>query len=269
MPAKHQLQFLNSLEHLNTMGGKHNTHVNDFILMGPTDSEAIQRMLFMLFLLIYLVTVLGNAGMIWIIHLSLQLHIPKYFFSSATCHYLISVTQKSSHLKLKRTYWFPPSTFHTWTASPRCISCLLGCHWMCSSLLHGIWLLCSYLQFSPLSCCYVHKMLLLPSFLDLIWLASWTPLTMCFAWADWISAMQCNPSLLLWQIPNFNLVLYWHTRHGNNGIHYSWLHSNGNSYHNTSVLCVYHVYYPGNYFYLSKEKAFSTCAFHLLGATII
>uniref|UniRef100_A0A8D0REN6 G-protein coupled receptors family 1 profile domain-containing protein n=1 Tax=Sus scrofa TaxID=9823 RepID=A0A8D0REN6_PIG len=65
-----------------TMGTRNDTHVSDFILMGLTDSEAIQRIMFMLFLLIYLMTVLGNAGMILIIHLDLQLHTPMYFFLS-------------------------------------------------------------------------------------------------------------------------------------------------------------------------------------------
>ncbi|XP_073906995.1 olfactory receptor 8H1-like [Castor canadensis] len=58
------------------------THVPDFILMGLTDSEEIQLVLSVLFLLIYLVTVLGNVGMIMIIHLDVQLHTPMYFFLS-------------------------------------------------------------------------------------------------------------------------------------------------------------------------------------------
>ncbi|XP_077003352.1 olfactory receptor 8H1-like [Tamandua tetradactyla] len=64
------------------MGSRNNTNVPDFILMGLTDSEEIQRVLFMLFLLIYLITMLGNAGMILLIHLDLQLHTPMYFFLS-------------------------------------------------------------------------------------------------------------------------------------------------------------------------------------------
>ncbi|XP_032702443.1 olfactory receptor 8H1-like [Lontra canadensis] len=64
------------------MGRKNNTHVPDFILLGLADSEEVQRVLFVLFLLIYLVTVLGNAGMVLIIRLDLQLHIPMYFFLS-------------------------------------------------------------------------------------------------------------------------------------------------------------------------------------------
>ncbi|XP_006877878.1 PREDICTED: olfactory receptor 8H1-like [Chrysochloris asiatica] len=62
------------------MGRRNNTDVSDFILLGLTDSYEIQLVLFNLFLLIYLITVLGNAGMILIIHLDLQLHTPMYFF---------------------------------------------------------------------------------------------------------------------------------------------------------------------------------------------
>ncbi|XP_075404305.1 olfactory receptor 8H1-like [Tenrec ecaudatus] len=64
------------------MGRRNNTNVPDFILMGLTDSEEVRLVLFHLFLLIYLVTVLGNAGMILIIRLDLQLHTPMYFFLS-------------------------------------------------------------------------------------------------------------------------------------------------------------------------------------------
>ncbi|XP_057585373.1 olfactory receptor 8H1-like [Hippopotamus amphibius kiboko] len=64
------------------MGRRNITHVSDFILMGLTDSEELQLVLFILFLLIYLITVLGNAGMMLIIRLDLQLHTPMYFFLS-------------------------------------------------------------------------------------------------------------------------------------------------------------------------------------------
>nr|XP_020044026.1 olfactory receptor 8H1-like [Castor canadensis] len=59
-----------------------NTNMPDFILMGLTDSEEIQLVLSVLFLLIYLVTVLGNIGMVLIIRLDIQLHTPMYFFLS-------------------------------------------------------------------------------------------------------------------------------------------------------------------------------------------
>ncbi|XP_004683536.1 PREDICTED: olfactory receptor 8H1-like [Condylura cristata] len=59
-----------------------NTDVADFILVGFADAEDIRLVLFVLFLLIYLVTVLGNAGMILLIRLDAQLHTPMYFFLS-------------------------------------------------------------------------------------------------------------------------------------------------------------------------------------------
>ena len=62
------------------MGRRNITHVSDFILMGLTDSEEIQLAFFTLFLLMYLITVLGSAGMMLIICLDLQLHTPMYFF---------------------------------------------------------------------------------------------------------------------------------------------------------------------------------------------
>ncbi|XP_077003458.1 olfactory receptor 8H1-like [Tamandua tetradactyla] len=64
------------------MESRNNTNVPDFILMGLTESGEIRWALFTLFLLIYLITMLGNAGMILIIHLNLQLHTPMYFFLS-------------------------------------------------------------------------------------------------------------------------------------------------------------------------------------------
>ncbi|CAO2596709.1 Olfactory receptor 8H3 [Lemmus lemmus] len=48
--------------------------------MGLTDSKEIQLVISVIFLLIYLVTVIGNTGMILIIRLDVQLHTPMYFF---------------------------------------------------------------------------------------------------------------------------------------------------------------------------------------------
>ncbi|XP_043769462.1 olfactory receptor 8H1-like [Cervus elaphus] len=64
------------------MGRRNITHVSDFILMGLTDSEEIRLALCTLFLLIYLIAVLGNVGMILIIRLDSQLNIPMYFLLS-------------------------------------------------------------------------------------------------------------------------------------------------------------------------------------------
>ncbi|KFO37034.1 olfactory receptor 8H1 [Fukomys damarensis] len=75
------------------------TSVHDFILMGLTDSEETQLIFFLVFLLIYLITVLGNAGMILIIRLDPQLHTPMYFFlthlSFLDLSYSSSITPKN------------------------------------------------------------------------------------------------------------------------------------------------------------------------------
>ncbi|XP_051011773.1 olfactory receptor 150-like [Acomys russatus] len=54
--------------------------VTEFILAGLTDKPELQLPLFLLFLSIYLFTVLGNLGMIILILLSSHLHTPMYFF---------------------------------------------------------------------------------------------------------------------------------------------------------------------------------------------
>ena len=104
---------LNSLEHLNTMGRRNITQVSDFILMGLTGSEEIQLVLFTLFLLMYLITVLGNAGMMLIICLDLQLHTPMCFF-------LIHL----SFLDLSFSTAITPKASDNLLTSNRCISYL-------------------------------------------------------------------------------------------------------------------------------------------------
>ncbi|XP_037671088.1 olfactory receptor 8H1-like [Choloepus didactylus] len=97
------------------MGNRNNTTVPDFILWGLTDSEEMQLVLFMVFILIYLITVLGNAGMILIIHLDLQLHTPMYFFLS-----------QLSFLDLCYSTVITPKTLETLLTSNKCIS-FTGC----------------------------------------------------------------------------------------------------------------------------------------------
>ncbi|XP_021789432.2 olfactory receptor 5AL1 [Papio anubis] len=61
--------------------GNHSS-VTEFILLGLTDNPELQVILFGVFLLIYLVTVMGNLGLIVLIQISPQLHTPMYFFLS-------------------------------------------------------------------------------------------------------------------------------------------------------------------------------------------
>uniref|UniRef100_A0A8C8ZC24 Olfactory receptor n=1 Tax=Prolemur simus TaxID=1328070 RepID=A0A8C8ZC24_PROSS len=60
---------------------KHNgTEATEFILLGLTSRPELQPILFVVFLLIYLITLTGNFGMISLIRLTPQLQTPMYFF---------------------------------------------------------------------------------------------------------------------------------------------------------------------------------------------
>ncbi|XP_014635272.1 PREDICTED: olfactory receptor 8K3-like [Ceratotherium simum simum] len=60
---------------------KHNvTVLNEFILMGITDRPELQAPLFVLFLIIYLISVAGNLGMVILTKMDSRLQTPMYFF---------------------------------------------------------------------------------------------------------------------------------------------------------------------------------------------
>ncbi|KAM6465631.1 olfactory receptor 5AP2-like [Liasis olivaceus] len=58
------------------------TSVSKFILLGITDQKELRLPLFVLFLVIYIITLVGNLGMILLIKTDSRLHIPMYFFLS-------------------------------------------------------------------------------------------------------------------------------------------------------------------------------------------
>ncbi|ELW65940.1 olfactory receptor 5M11 [Tupaia chinensis] len=62
------------------MSSTNGTAITEFILLGLTDRPELQPLLFVLFLTVYLVTLLGNLGMIVLIRLDSRLHTPMYFF---------------------------------------------------------------------------------------------------------------------------------------------------------------------------------------------
>ncbi|NWW60721.1 OR5G3 protein, partial [Ifrita kowaldi] len=62
------------------MAGSNCTQATEFILAGFTEAPATQVAQFLLFLLTYLVTILGNLGMIALIRISPPLHSPMYYF---------------------------------------------------------------------------------------------------------------------------------------------------------------------------------------------
>ncbi|XP_047630514.1 olfactory receptor 1052-like [Phacochoerus africanus] len=64
------------------MANRNVSGITEFILLGLTDDPELNTVLFVLFLLIYLITVVGNLWVITVILVSAQLHSPKNFFLS-------------------------------------------------------------------------------------------------------------------------------------------------------------------------------------------
>uniref|UniRef100_A0A8C9D2U4 Olfactory receptor n=1 Tax=Panthera leo TaxID=9689 RepID=A0A8C9D2U4_PANLE len=64
------------------MAAENHSTVTEFILRGLTNRPELQLPLFLLFLGIYLVTIIGNLGMFTLICLNAQLHTPMYYFLS-------------------------------------------------------------------------------------------------------------------------------------------------------------------------------------------
>ncbi|XP_021520104.1 olfactory receptor 8B12-like [Meriones unguiculatus] len=62
------------------MAAENTSSVTEFILVGLTDQPALQIPLFTLFLGFYMVTMVGNLGLITLIGMNSHLHIPMYFF---------------------------------------------------------------------------------------------------------------------------------------------------------------------------------------------
>ncbi|XP_045414073.1 olfactory receptor 5B12-like [Lemur catta] len=77
---------------------ENSTEVNEFRLLVLTDTPELQVPLFVMFTLVYLITLIGNLGMIVLILLDSRLHTPMYFFLSnlslADCVYSSAVTPK-------------------------------------------------------------------------------------------------------------------------------------------------------------------------------
>jgi len=62
------------------MGKKNYTLLTQFILLGLADTLELQVIFFCFFLVIYMLTVVGDVGMILLIRTDSQLHTPVYFF---------------------------------------------------------------------------------------------------------------------------------------------------------------------------------------------
>ena len=68
------------LQEVGEMDGSNHSRVSEFLLLGLSESPEHQRVLFWMFLSMYLVTVVGNALIILAISFDSHLHTPMYFF---------------------------------------------------------------------------------------------------------------------------------------------------------------------------------------------
>ncbi|XP_068930579.1 olfactory receptor 5p57-like [Petaurus breviceps papuanus] len=64
------------------MSGNNCTAVTEFIILGLTDDPTLQVILFVIFLGVYAVTLVGNLSIMILIRMSSQLHTPMYLFLS-------------------------------------------------------------------------------------------------------------------------------------------------------------------------------------------
>lgn len=89
------------------MGKENQTYVTEFVFLGLTQDPQTQVLLFFLFLIIYLLTVLGNLLIIVLIHMDSRLHTPMYFFLrnlsfADLCFSTTTVPQVLVHFLVKR-----------------------------------------------------------------------------------------------------------------------------------------------------------------------
>ncbi|XP_070085653.1 olfactory receptor 5W2-like [Equus caballus] len=64
------------------MVGENCSSLNGFIFLGISNNAGMKVILFTMFLVVYLINLLGNLGMIILIRMDSQLHTPMYFFLS-------------------------------------------------------------------------------------------------------------------------------------------------------------------------------------------
>lgn len=67
---------------MQSLGKKNHSSVSEFILLGFPSEAQVRMALFAFFLLLYLITLLGNGLIVMLIYLDSHLHMPMYFFLS-------------------------------------------------------------------------------------------------------------------------------------------------------------------------------------------
>nr|XP_056720141.1 olfactory receptor 5L1-like [Euleptes europaea] len=86
------------------MGAENFTSITEFILVGLSSDHEIQNLLFVVILLIYTVTLVGNLGIIMLVLVDSRLHTPMYFFLThlsgmEICYVTSTIPQMLAHLQ--------------------------------------------------------------------------------------------------------------------------------------------------------------------------
>lgn len=128
-----------------SMAEGNNSEITEFILLGLTEHLELQALLFGIFLVIYIISVIGNLGLIMLIHISFQLHTPMYFFlsnlafvdfcytSSVTPNTLVNFFQEIKRI----SYLLVP---------PSCVA--LSCSWFVKCICSQSWRMIDTLPFA-------------------------------------------------------------------------------------------------------------------------
>ncbi|XP_049636373.1 olfactory receptor 2D3-like [Suncus etruscus] len=89
------------------MGEENQSYVNEFVFLGLSQDPKTQVLLFIIFFIIYVLTVLGNLLIIVLIHIDSKLHTPMYFFLrnlsfADLCFSTTTVPQVMVHFLVKK-----------------------------------------------------------------------------------------------------------------------------------------------------------------------
>ncbi|XP_021107755.1 olfactory receptor 7G1-like [Heterocephalus glaber] len=111
----------------NNIKFKNQTSVSEFLLLGLTDDPELQPLIFNLFLIIYLVTILGNLLIILAISSDSHLHTPMYFFLSNLSFTDICISTTTIPKMLVNIHTQDQRISYTGCFSQLCFALIFGC----------------------------------------------------------------------------------------------------------------------------------------------
>lgn len=125
--------------------------ITEFVLLGLSSDPQIQTVLFVLFLGIYLLTLVGNTVMILIIKVDARLHTPMYFFLGHLSFLDLSFSSVTVP-KMLQNFLSQKKSISVWGCITQFLFHSLRGDRSLSSLCHGLRPLCCYLPPSALHC---------------------------------------------------------------------------------------------------------------------